>query len=80
MGRAAARALPAPLHPQEQPALLQAPQGPGVGRTPAGRPAGVGRAGAPGDAPGEERDLGPRIPTGPDPGLPCPELAQEAPL
>jgi hypothetical protein len=80
MRRAATRALPPPPHPQEQPALLQAPQGPGVSRTPAGRPAGIGRAGAPGNAPREERDLGPRIATGPDPGGLGLQLAQEAPL
>jgi hypothetical protein len=80
MRRAATPALPPPPHPQEQPALLQAPQGPGVGRPPAGRPAGVGRARAPGNAPGEERDLGPRIASGPDPDLLGPEPAQEAPL
>jgi hypothetical protein len=74
-------ATPTPLpHPQEQPALLQAPQGPGVGRTPAGCPADVGRAGAPGNAPREERDLGPPIARGPDPGHLRPELAQDAPL
>jgi hypothetical protein len=45
MRRAATRALAPPPHPQEQSALFQAPQGPGVGRPPAGRPAGVVRAG-----------------------------------
>jgi hypothetical protein len=80
MRRAAARALTPPPHPQEQPALLQAPQRPRVGRPPAGRPVHVGRAGAPGNAPGEERDLGPRLATGPDPGGLGLQLAQEAPL
>jgi hypothetical protein len=80
MRRAATRALPPPPHPQEQPALLQAPQGPRVGRPPAGRPVHVGRAGVPGNAPREERDLGPRLATDPDPGGLDLQLAQEAPL